>query len=219
LVYLTTGNTPLRIDGILTEGNQTADIIGVWWETGWMGMSTKPVTYPIIIPANQQAIIQINNEASNVTLVTNPPQIDSMLLYSLKSGESFVDANNLLSSYQPNSTSITYQEVNPTQYTVHVNASAPFYLVFSESYDNGWVATINGQQIPGQYHFTANGYANGWYINKTGTYTITLEFTPQNLFYAGAVISITTLITCTVYLSKNKIIHIRQKYAKKKVNN
>ena len=219
LVYLTTGNNPLRIDEILADGNATSDIGGVWWETGYMGMATKPVTYPIIIPPNQTAIIQINHKADNVTLETNPPQIDSMLLYSLKNGESFVDADNLLSSNQTNNTSITYEEINPTQYTVHVNSSKPFYLIFSEFYDNGWVATINGQQIPDQYHFTANGYANGWYINKTGTYTITLEFTPQNLFYAGATISIATLIICSVYISKNKIKSICQRYVRKKVSN
>jgi hypothetical protein len=100
---------------------------------------------------------------------------------------------------------ITYTRINPTKYIVHVNASTPFFLVSSESYDNGWTASIDGQQVPNEYHFVANGFANGWYINKTGTYTITLEFLPQNLFYAGSAISITTLIICTVYISKNKI--------------
>jgi hypothetical protein len=47
----------------------------------------------------------------------------------------------------------------------------------------------------------ANGYANAWYINKTGTYTITLEFWPQKLFYIGAAISLTTFLACTAYLA------------------
>ncbi len=119
-----------------------------------------------------------------------------------------------------NETSIIYEKIQPTQYIVHVNSSKPFYLVFSESFDSGWVATINGQQIPDQDHFTANGYANGWYIDKAGTFTITLEFTPQNLFYAGAAISITSLIICTTYLSKNKITYVYKKHVKKdKANN
>jgi hypothetical protein len=214
LVYLTTGNDPLRIDGIVADGEIASDITGVWWETGWMGMGTKPVTYPIIIPANQRAIIQINHKADSVTLETNPPQIGNMLLYSLKSGESFVDASNLLPSSQTNVTSITYEEINPTQYTVHVNASKPFYLVFSETYDDDWVASISGQQIPNQYHFTANGYANGWYINKTGTYTITLEYWPQNLFYIGGAISATAFILCMVYVSKDRFKSIYKKYAR-----
>jgi hypothetical protein len=40
------------------------------------------------------------------------------------------------------------------------------------------------------------------------------------LFYAGAALSITTLIICTVYVSRNKIKSIYQKYVKKtKVSN
>jgi uncharacterized membrane protein YfhO len=128
-----------------------------------------------------------------------------MLLYSLKDGENFADANTLLSSNQTDNPLISYEKIDPTKYTVRVNASQPFYLVFSESYDADWVAYIDGQQVTSEYHFTANGFANGWYINKTGEYTVTLEFWPQKLFYAGSAISITTFILCTLYLSKNKI--------------
>jgi hypothetical protein len=216
LVYLTTGNDPLRIDGILADGKTATDITGVWWETGWMGMGTNPVTYPIIIPPNQRVIIQIDHKADNVTLETSPPQINSMLLYSLESGESFISADNLLSPSQTNVASISYEEINPTQYTVHINASEPFYLVFSETYDNDWVASISGQQIPDQYHFTANGYANGWYVNRTGAYTITLEYWPQNLFYIGGAISATAFMLCMVYVSKDRLKGIYKKYTKSK---
>jgi hypothetical protein len=114
---------------------------------------------------------------------------------------------------------INFQQINPTKYTAHVNASVPFFLIFSQSFNNGWVATINGQQISNQYHFTANGYANGWYINKTGTYTLTLEFIPQNLFYVGVAVSITTVILCIMYVSKNKLKIAYQKCIKKYSNN
>lgn len=54
------------------------------------------------------------------------------------------------------------------------------------------------------------------YINKTGTYTITLEFWPQKLFYIGSTISITTLILCILYISKDKIKTIYHRYVKKR---
>ena len=215
LVYLVTGDKPQRIDEILADGKPASDI-GVWWETGWMGMSTKPVAFPMIIPANQKAIIQINHKADTVTLKTNPPQIESMQLYSLRNGEKFADADNLLSSNQAgNASSITYEKINPTKYVVHVNTSNPFSLVFSESYDKGWVAYVDGQQISDEYHFITNGYANGWYVNKTGAYTVTLEFWPQKLFYIGSAISITTLIICVLYISKNKIKTAYKRYIEK----
>jgi hypothetical protein len=72
--------------------------------------------------------------------------------------------------------------------------------------------------VSDEYHFIVNGYANGWYINKTGTYTITLEFQPQNLFYAGSAISVTTLILCIIYVSKEKIKIMFQKIARNKTS-
>jgi hypothetical protein len=306
LIYIISPS-PLTINSIIADG---APVTGsAWWQTG-----TSWITgWPITIPSNQNAVVQVSQQASNITLETdkgplsisvtdgwknplnneNPfekpttiftpvaddfllvikptsgydygnlsvridnqsfnvnlnlqeqssvysnkyigpiyltagshtirtternatgPIVDSMLLCSLKKGESFVDTDNLLSSNQQSRASVTYEEINPTKYTVNVNSSQPFYLIFSDSYDNGWIATVNGQQIPNQYHFVANGYANGWYLNKTGTYTVTLEFTPQNLFYAGVAISIISLIICCLYVSNNKITNIYRKNLKK----
>ena len=111
---------------------------------------------------------------------------------------------------------ITVEKINPTKYVIHVDASQPFFLVFSESYHKDWIAYIDGQQIPNEYHVIANGFANAWHINKTGTYTVTLEFWSQKLFYIGSAISITTLILCTLYISKNKIKTIYKRYIKKR---
>jgi len=193
LIYIVTDDKPLSINSILANGQSVSDVT-IFWQTGSTG-SFKPILYPVEIPPHQKAIIQINHIANTVNLLINPE-------FSIPSAA--------------DESSITYQEINPTKYLVNVNASEPYFLVFSESYDNGWVTSINGQQIPNEYHFTANGYANGWYINKTGTYTITLEFWPQNLFYIGSAISITTLILCISYVSKDKIKTIYRKHIKNK---
>jgi len=95
---------------------------------------------------------------------------------------------------------IMFEKINPTKYVVHVNASKPFFLVFSESYHEDWIAQVEGQQIPNEHHYMANGFANSWYINKTGSFTVTLEFWPQKLFYIGVTISITVLTLCTLCL-------------------
>jgi hypothetical protein len=122
---------------------------------------------------------------------------------------------------------IHFQEVNPTTYRVNVtNATEPFYLIFSETYDSSWkiyegsvnwLETIFNEPLSAE-HFYVNGYANAWYINKTGTFTITLEFWPQNLFYAGSVTSITTLIFCIIYVNKDKIKIMFQKIARNKIS-
>lgn len=197
LVYLIADDNPREIYSIVTDGKPATDIVGVWWESDWMGMGTKPITYPIVIPPHQRAIIQINHKADTVNLLIEPPyfEISSVI----------------------NKPSISYRKINPTKYIVRINASDPYFLVFSESYHKDWIAYVDGQQISNEYHFMANGYANAWYINKTGTYNITLEFQQQKLFYVGSATSIVTLIFCVLYISKNKIKalyswHVKKKY-------
>jgi hypothetical protein len=120
------------------------------------------------------------------------------------------------SSSSTGSVSLTYEKADPTKYIVHINASKPFFLVFSESYHKDWVAYVNGEQLPNDQHFMANGYANAWYINKTGSYEIVLEFWPQRLFYIGATISIVTFFFCTLYLTKDRVKVFYSRYLRKK---
>jgi arabinofuranan 3-O-arabinosyltransferase len=95
--------------------------------------------------------------------------------------------------------SLNYNWINPTKCTVVVNASTPFLLVFSQSYQPNWVASINGREIA--QHFMANGYANSWYINQTGPFTIEIIYTPQQTYdicKVAAFISIVVLAICII---------------------
>ncbi len=76
---------------------------------------------------------------------------------------------------------ITFVENTPTKVTVHVsNATTPYYLVFRETYDPQWAAFYsNGTEVDPRDHIAVNGFANAWYMNKTGNYTITLYYTLQ----------------------------------------
>jgi len=195
LVYIVTENNPLVVNSILADGKPVTDLVGIWWETGCKGGATRPITYPIAIPSQQRAIIQINHKADIVNLLIEPP-----------------DFQIPLATNQP---TMTYQQISPTKYIANVNTSEPFFLVFSESYRKDWVAYIDGQQMPNEYHFVANGFANAWYINKTGSVAITLEFWPQKLLYIGSPISIATLILCILYVSKDKLKTTYKRYIKK----
>jgi hypothetical protein len=54
-------------------------------------------------------------------------------------------------------------------------------------------------------HFVVNGFANGWYLNKTGSYDIVLYFKPQSIFYIGIIISLTTLTAFLFYVLSRRI--------------
>lgn len=125
----------------------------------------------------------------------------------------------------PSSPVIHFKQINPTRYTIHIsNATEPFFLIFSETYDPSWkvyegsvnwLEAIYSKPLAAK-HFYINGYANAWYVNKTGTYTITLEFLPQKLFYIGSAISLTMFIFSVFYIGKDKIKVLYIRYAKKK---
>jgi len=207
LVYLKSGSMQLRIDKIFTDGEYANDIVGVWWEDGWIGMNTKSISYPIIIPSNQKAIIQINHLAKNITLSSGI--IENIDL----SDQSRKILNNPSESIKSVPT-LTFLRINPIKYKVSINASEPFLLIFSENYhpewkayissDVSWLETFWKRPIDEKNHLLANGYANGWYIEKTGNFDITLYFLPQRLFYIGLIVTTVTLILGASYFIRKR---------------
>lgn len=96
--------------------------------------------------------------------------------------------------------SIAFERINPTKYRASVNAGEPFFLVFSESYHPQWRAYVEGEELPNDLHLVANGYANAWYLNRTGNYKMVLEYGPQGLFETGVAVSLITCAACVAYL-------------------
>jgi hypothetical protein len=225
LVYIKTGNESLAIDDILSGEKPITDIIGAWWRTDWEGMGTKPLQFPIIIPANQEAIIQLNHIiTSNITFVKNT------------SYNTFY--NNI--SCEQNLPQLSFKIINPTKLEIIIqNATQPFFIIFGENYNSQWKAYISSnfieqnnvvnthdnikedrnensftvqdisylfnQPVSNQYHFIANGYANAWYIdpqqlNEGPNFTITLFFVLQAYDYVGVIVTVVTIIIVSAYL-------------------
>jgi hypothetical protein len=116
------------------------------------------------------------------------------------------DASISSQSSSPPSTSITigpaahiaeYKKINPTKHQLKIeNATEPYMVSFAESYDPLWVAyasdaaegdsnkVFNVSSIP------LYSIINGFYINKTGDYTLTIEYQPQKWFMEGSTVSV-----------------------------
>jgi hypothetical protein len=135
---------------------------------------------------------------------------------------------------------IDFKKINPTRYLVMVKkARKPFWLVFSESFHEGWKGYIRkgsggekqgnepwsalwsawkdrGRRIEIKEHFLVNGYANSWYVRpsqaEADQFDIILEFKPQRLFEIGVIISALTLLGCIGYLFAS---YIRRRSKKK----
>lgn len=124
----------------------------------------------------------------------SPSKIDVLWIYSSKENETIDD---LFATKENPAQIITYEKIDPTEYIVTVNATAPFMLSFAESYDPLWAAytgNIEYQPIP------LYSVINGFWINKTGNLEIIIRYKPQDWFETGSLISIIALIGCTGYL-------------------
>lgn len=155
LIYIKAGSEPLIIDKIIEHGNTIGDVVGVWTDIG-------PVSNinPILITSNNKAIIQINHTLDNVTFV--------LLTY-----DYHFDA---IKFEKP--PAITFQQINPTKYKVRVdNATQPFFLVFSESYDPQWKVYV--ESMPFRFNEIVAEYDN------TGVKEAKKEmrFTPTDISY------------------------------------
>lgn len=94
---------------------------------------------------------------------------------------------------------ITYKKVSAEEYRVQVRgATKPFILTLAETYDGLWVAETRGgkkiESVP--MYATINGFP----IDKTGNFELTVRYRLQSWLSAGLAISLITILACIVCL-------------------
>ncbi len=63
----------------------------------------------------------------------------------------------------------TFTKLSNTNYKIRIeNATGPFVLVFTNTFNPSWQLKVDGVQV--KEHFKINGFANGWLVSKNGTY-------------------------------------------------
>ena len=113
---------------------------------------------------------------------------------------------------------LSYVRLSPYEYRIHIDTEKSFLLVFSESYDPLWKVMEGDQswyEVPfratlSSYHLSANGFGNIWYINKIGSFDITIFYTPQASFYYASVAS-SLIVGILVMLEVVRYLHMRRK--------
>ena len=139
-------------------------------------------------------------------------ELDEILIYSLKGDEVSLTMPQLFNATSP-SVSVTYDEVNPCTYQVHVDANEPFMLIFSEAYSPFWKAIINGEEIPSTLAYSM---VNSFYINRTGQFTVIIYFTGQTYANTGLIISFVSFVSISVATPVLSIVLRRRRLLKPK---
>ena len=129
--------------------------------------------------------------------------IDKAVLYLNREGDKELSLKSLFSDDEPY---ITYIKKNPCEYIVHVKTTKPFILVLSNSHHPLWKAYIDGEEVSPliTYYFV-----NGYLINRTGEFELTLFFEGQKYADLGLKVS---LIALTIVLA---ILAIPSRYLEK----
>jgi len=150
----------------------------------------------------------------NVTIVGDKSAyLDTVFLYSSDGPQNKTVEDLFKNNYVP---PISFKKVNPTLWKVQVNASAPFMLHFSESYDPLWEAVVykEGKKIEVLKPVPLYGVINGYWINQTGNIDIVVNYKVQDWFEGSLIISYLTITSCILYLFYEWRIKRGDKWAK-----
>lgn len=80
----------------------------------------------------------------------------------------------------PPAPELTIEDHDRTSYDLTVaEATDPFWLVLAQSHNEGWTATVDGEDLGPPT--LVNGYANGWEVPAGSSLEIRLEWTPQRV--------------------------------------
>ncbi len=103
-------------------------------------------------------------------------------------------------SYVGEMGSVEMKKIGPDRYDISFTSTKDrSVLSFLERYDPGW--QLSGFE---KNHFRINGYANGWLIEKPGSYNQILTFIPQKTFSIGVKVTVAFLISIIIVIYRTR---------------
>jgi hypothetical protein len=71
--------------------------------------------------------------------------------------------------------SFIFDRISSSRYRVKIiNSEHPFVLILADNFNSLWQASSDNREL--KNHFEVNGFANGWFVEKKGDYTIDIIF-------------------------------------------
>lgn len=169
-------NIILHKDSIYPEidVDKTKKIIDEWREVH----TNKEFNLLVIYSLDQELIKPRIFTANSFAVVQSQEEVISKIL------DGTIDYKNtvfILSETQKNlpipdlsNPVISFNKKSNSSYQVHIkDARTPFILVLNNAFDNSWQARTESAVF--DKHFIANGFANGWLVEKKGAYDIDIN--------------------------------------------
>ena len=79
-----------------------------------------------------------------------------------------------------------------------------FWLVLGQSFNEGWVATINGKDLGSPQ--LVDGFANGWFVDESeaGTLNVSFKWAPQRNIWIALFISLIGILVCLYLIYRDR---------------
>lgn len=100
---------------------------------------------------------------------------------------------------------INFVKIDQGHYRVFVkDATDAFILSFTQRYSDGWRAKYLGKGRNEIGHGIGDGFKNVWIINKKGNFAVDISYGPQEYFYIGVILSMSSLVGAIAFLYFNR---------------
>jgi hypothetical protein len=130
------------------------------------------------------------------------------------SSEDTREGINDLFAFNSGSAKLTgFKKIDPTKYVLDIeNATKPYTISLAEAFDPLLTAhTENSTDYRVKSH-PLYGVVNGFNVNKTGSYSLVVEYQPQRWFVQGGLISIMSIIGLSILVITTMFWRMRRVY-------
>ncbi len=170
-----------------------------WWHVDY--------SFELKIPETKFFSIQFWNHFKANETAQSILWLDNVEVLGQASRLNTVGLEGIFADNSLNQTVLQAQRLSPTEIVVSVNATQPFILATSEGLDKFWVAYVDGERIESNPLYLG---MQGFLIDKTGQFSIIVEYEPQNWFYYASLISVIALfalVAVFVYINRVKSVN------------
>ena len=109
------------------------------------------------------------------------------------------DIRDLFTVSSPAAELTGFHKIDPTKYVLNIeNATRPYTISLAEAYDPLWTAYVENSTDYRVNSHPLYGVVNGFNVNKTGSYTLVVEYEPQRWLVQGGLMSIIGLLLILV---------------------
>jgi hypothetical protein len=188
--------------------SRSDDVKQIYAKNGWYLFEILRENSRTLNVANSLAIVSQQSDIYNLSSPDLPVMLNSVKEAASPSIDNADMTQIIMGNNNNQSVQLEYKRESATKVSAELNSSSGSMLIFTETFDNGWKAYINGQKVDS---VQLNGMINGFPIHTDGKILVSIEYEPQKWVEVGVVIA-------TVYTVSFVIVTLLRKHITQRIS-